>query len=232
MASGPATIARLGGAIHPSLACLPEISSTSSRRSRMDRCPALPSHRRLASTRTSSGRCSTAGAGRAADGRGRALANTAEADRYLVLGRPGYLGGTHELYTDMWSAALGVGRSIRDDAPVARHDWSAMPDEEFAAIFRGLHGGALATGRQLAESERLAGSGHLLNVGRLGRPCHRGLPGLPYSKKRRWRPSQDRRHSPAASWVRQGSPIGSRSLPTTCSSIRRRAPTMSPCFAT
>jgi 2-hydroxy-4-(methylsulfanyl)butanoate S-methyltransferase len=93
------------------------------------------------------------------------FANTPESDRYLVRGRPAYLGGTHELYTDMWSAALGVGRSIRADAPQARHDWSAMPDEELAAIFRGLHGGALATGRQLAESEKLATFRHLLDVG-------------------------------------------------------------------
>ena len=40
-----------------------------------------------------------------------------------------------------------------------------MPDEELAANLRGLQGGALATGRQLAESEKLAGFRHPLDVG-------------------------------------------------------------------
>jgi SAM-dependent methyltransferase len=96
---------------------------------------------------------------------GERFANTAEADHYLVRGRAAYLGGTHELYTDMWTAALDVAQSIRADVPQARHDWEAMPDTELAAIFRGLHGGALATGRQLAASEGLAKFKSLLDVG-------------------------------------------------------------------
>lgn len=96
---------------------------------------------------------------------GERFANTPESHRYLVRGRPGYLGGTHELYTDMWTAALKVGDSIQADAPYARHDWSTMRDDELASIFRGLHGGALATGRLLAGSERLERCTSLLDVG-------------------------------------------------------------------
>ena len=40
-----------------------------------------------------------------------------------------------------------------------------MPDEELAAFFRGLHAGALATGRQLAENYRFERFRNLLDVG-------------------------------------------------------------------
>jgi hypothetical protein len=166
MATGPATIARLGAAIYPSLAMLAgmQLDVFTPLKDGPLPCPSVAHAigvnpeklRPLLYALVQAGLLTVE------DGR---FANTPEADRYLVRGRPAYLRGTHELYTDMWSAALGVGRSIRADAPQARHDWSAMPDEELAAIFRGLHGGALATGRLLAESEKLAGFRHLLDVG-------------------------------------------------------------------
>jgi predicted O-methyltransferase YrrM len=93
------------------------------------------------------------------------FANTPEADVYLVRGRPTYMGSVHELYADLWTAALGAARSVRAGAPQAKHDFAAMPDEELAAFFRGLHAGALATGRQLAESHGFERFRHLLDVG-------------------------------------------------------------------
>ncbi len=93
------------------------------------------------------------------------FANTAEADHYLVRGRPAYMGGAHELYSDLWSAALKAARSIRAGAPQAKHDFAAMLDEELEAFFRGLHAGALATGRQLAEAYGLGRFRNLLDVG-------------------------------------------------------------------
>jgi hypothetical protein len=96
---------------------------------------------------------------------GERFANTPEADEFLVRSKPAYLGGAHELYSDLWSAALSAAQSIRADAPQARHDWSAMSDEEIVPILRGLHGGALATGRQLAASEKFERFRTLLDVG-------------------------------------------------------------------
>jgi hypothetical protein len=93
------------------------------------------------------------------------FANTAEADHFLVRGRPTYLGNNHELYADIWRAALGVAQSIRADAPQSRHDWSTMSDEELMGIFRGLHAGALANGRQLAHGEKLSRFKSLIDVG-------------------------------------------------------------------
>jgi O-methyltransferase domain/Dimerisation domain len=93
------------------------------------------------------------------------FANTPEADFYLVRGRASYMGSAHELYADLWSAALGAARSIRAGAPQAKHDFAAMPDEELAAFFLGLHAGALATSRQLAENYRFERFRTLLDVG-------------------------------------------------------------------
>jgi hypothetical protein len=69
------------------------------------------------------------------------FANTPEGDLYLVCGRSTYLGGAHELYSDLWSAALAAGQSIRAGAPHKKHDFAAMSDAELAAFFRGLHPG-------------------------------------------------------------------------------------------
>jgi hypothetical protein len=93
------------------------------------------------------------------------FANTPEADVYLVRERPAYLGSAHELYADLWSAALGAARSIRAGTPKAKHDFTAMAHEELCAFFRGLHPGALATGRQLAESHGFERFRSLLDVG-------------------------------------------------------------------
>ncbi len=97
-----------------------------------------------------------------ADGR---FANTAEADHYLVKGRPAYLGGSHELLSDIWQAVLQTAETVRSGRPQARHAFDAMPEAELHAFLRGLHGGALAAGRQVAETLDLARRRHLLDVG-------------------------------------------------------------------
>lgn len=93
------------------------------------------------------------------------FSNTPESDAYLVKGRPTYMGSAHEFYTDMWSVALGVAKSIRAGAAHARHDFGAMSDDELGAFFRGLHAGAMATGRQLATNYNFDRFKSLLDVG-------------------------------------------------------------------
>ena len=56
----------------------------------------------------------TAGLLTVEDGR---FANTAEADCYLVQGRPGYLGGLHGFYKKLWQATLNTAASIRTGQP-------------------------------------------------------------------------------------------------------------------
>ncbi len=93
------------------------------------------------------------------------FANTPESDLYLVRGRATYLGSAHELYSDLWRAALASAESIRSGAPQAKHDFSAMSHDDLAAFFRGLHAGALATGRQLVTSYEFGRFHRLLDVG-------------------------------------------------------------------
>lgn len=93
------------------------------------------------------------------------FANTPEADLYLVRGRATYMGSAHELYSDLWGAALTAAQSIRAGAPQRKHDFAAMSDDELAAFFRGLHAGALATGRQLATTFDFERFRNLLDVG-------------------------------------------------------------------
>ena len=93
------------------------------------------------------------------------FANTPEAEVYLVRGRDMYLGSAHELYSDLWGAALAAGQSIRAGRPLVKHDFTAMSDEELGGFFRGLHAGALATGGQLVTTYDFGPLRNLLDVG-------------------------------------------------------------------
>jgi hypothetical protein len=63
------------------------------------------------------------------------FSNTQEAHVYLVRGRSTYLGNAHELYSDLWSATLQAGRSIRANAPQVKHDFELMSDKESLPSF-------------------------------------------------------------------------------------------------
>lgn len=96
---------------------------------------------------------------------GERFLNGEEAAYYLVKGRPGYIGGIHELYADMYRAVLSTAESIREDRPVAEHDFGRMTDEALAAFFRGLHGLGVVQGRQLAKQHEFDRFGALADVG-------------------------------------------------------------------
>lgn len=92
------------------------------------------------------------------------FANTAEADHYLVRGRPGYLGEMHELLSMLYSATLLTSESIRTGIPQAKVDFATLSETERHAFFRGAHPGALAAGQQLAVTERFSRFRHLLDA--------------------------------------------------------------------
>lgn len=77
------------------------------------------------------------------------FANTPEAAAFLVRGRPGYLGGVHELLSQLWHADLQTANSIRSGHPAALHDFTAATDDEMAAMLRGMHAGAAMGGKEL-----------------------------------------------------------------------------------
>jgi len=93
------------------------------------------------------------------------FANTPESDQYLVKDSQNYLGGSHELLSDLWNAVLQTEETIRTGKPQALHDYNTMSDEALRALLRGLHGGTAALGRILVESLNLSRYRHLVDVG-------------------------------------------------------------------
>lgn len=77
------------------------------------------------------------------------FANTPEAATFLIKGRTGYLGGVHELLSQLWHADLQTAQSIWTGKPAALHDFSAASDEEMAGMLRGMHAGAIGGRREL-----------------------------------------------------------------------------------
>lgn len=71
------------------------------------------------------------------------FANSPEAARFLVKGLPGYIGGMHELLSQLWHADMLTAKSIRSGHPAALHDYAAVSDEEMAAMLRGMHPSAV-----------------------------------------------------------------------------------------
>lgn len=99
------------------------------------------------------------------------FSNTAEADQYLVRGRPSYAGGIHEIWRQRWQAEMRTADSVRTGVAQAKMDWSTMSDDDLMAFFRGGAGTVTRGGRLTAERYDLSqcrrlgdiggGSGHL-----------------------------------------------------------------------
>jgi hypothetical protein len=95
------------------------------------------------------------------DGR---FANTAEADYYLVRGRPAYAGLAVAHSADRWTRHLKTADSIRTGVPQGKLDFANMPDPELTTFYDKEHPDAVATGRLLAGSFDLCRFEHLLDV--------------------------------------------------------------------
>jgi len=105
------------------------------------------------------------------------FANTAEADYYLVRGRPDYRGNGHNFYSDIWSAALQIGESIRTGKPQAEHDYATMSEDELEEFMDGMYsldGGTwFARNYDFSPCRRVVGVGGGSGGGRSAwpRPC-------------------------------------------------------------
>lgn len=95
------------------------------------------------------------------DGR---FANTAEADHYLVRGRPAYAGLQVARMADRWTRHLKTADSIRTGVPQGKVDFASMPESELTPFYNKEHPDAVATGRWLAEDFDLCRFGTLLDV--------------------------------------------------------------------
>lgn len=95
----------------------------------------------------------------------RRFAVTPEAERFLVRGSKDYLGSNHEVYSDLWSAALRTADTVRAGAPQAKHDFAAMSPDALRSFFRGLDAAARASARKLRRDFDFSRYRRLLDVG-------------------------------------------------------------------
>ena len=93
------------------------------------------------------------------------FANTPEAAAFLVKGRAGYLGGVHELLSQLWHADLLTAQSIRTGKPASLHDFNAASGEEMAAMLRGMHAASVAAGRELLRRFDFSGCRSVIDIG-------------------------------------------------------------------
>jgi SAM-dependent methyltransferase len=93
------------------------------------------------------------------------FANGAETAAFLVKGPPGYLGGIHELLSQLWHADLATAASIRSGRPAALHDFTASSDEDMAAMLRGMHPSAVAAAGELMQRFDFAAYRSIIDVG-------------------------------------------------------------------
>jgi hypothetical protein len=96
---------------------------------------------------------------------GEQFANAPEAQQFLVRGKPTYLGGRHENFSDIWQALLHTADSIRTGTPQAKKDFATTSPDAQMPFFRGLHPATVATGRELASREDFSASHTLVDVG-------------------------------------------------------------------
>jgi hypothetical protein len=92
------------------------------------------------------------------------FANTAEADRYLISGKPGYMGGLSSLYRELWDAGMQTAATFREGRPMAKHDYAAMDAAALGEFYAGTHPGALGAARQLAARVDISGCRRLLDA--------------------------------------------------------------------
>ena len=78
------------------------------------------------------------------------FANTPEAQQFLVKGKPTYLGGRHENFSEVWEALLHTAETIRTGMPQCKKDFATLSPDAQLPFFRGLHPRTLAAGRDLA----------------------------------------------------------------------------------
>ena len=90
--------------------------------------------------------------------------NTAEADHYLVQGRPHYIGNKIAYYAERWAADLKTAESVRTGVPQGKLDFTSMSESQLTAFYGAWYAAALAAGRQLAQTHDLCRFGSLLDV--------------------------------------------------------------------
>jgi SAM-dependent methyltransferase len=93
------------------------------------------------------------------------FSNTPEAAHFLVRGQPAYLGDTYAGRLMRWRATLHTAETIRTGVPQAKVDYAAMPPDQLAAHYRGIHAEAVTAARTLMARHDFSSARHLVDVG-------------------------------------------------------------------
>jgi SAM-dependent methyltransferase len=96
---------------------------------------------------------------------GDAFANSAEADAFLVAGKPRYRGSQHKLTAHLWETDLKTAQSIRAGRPTASHDFSAATDGELLKLFEELHPGTIETAQDLLQTFDFGTARMVIDIG-------------------------------------------------------------------
>jgi hypothetical protein len=96
---------------------------------------------------------------------GKRFSNSPEANRYLVRGKPDYIGMRHHAYRRRWESVLRVGDAVRTGTPHRPMDYAGMSSELREAFYRGTFTECLAAGRELGARLDLSRCRHLVDVG-------------------------------------------------------------------
>ncbi len=91
--------------------------------------------------------------------------NSPEANRFLVRGRPEYIGMRHHAYRRRWNSVLRVAETIRTGVPQRGMDYARMPTDVRESFYWGTFTECLAAGRELAKSQDFSGFRSLVDVG-------------------------------------------------------------------
>ena len=91
--------------------------------------------------------------------------NSPEANRFLVRGKPDYIGMRHHACRRRWNSVLCVAETIRTGVPQRGMDYARMPADVRGSFYRGTFTECLAAGRELAKSQDFSGFRNLVDVG-------------------------------------------------------------------
>jgi len=93
------------------------------------------------------------------------FSNTSEADKFLVRGRPDYIGGLSGFYNMLYHTNLNTAESIRTGKPQAKIDYHALPEEELLSFFQKQVHSSLRSGKDIAEKLDFSKFDRLLDAG-------------------------------------------------------------------
>jgi len=97
--------------------------------------------------------------------RGDGFGNSAEAEAFLVEGKPRYRGSQHKLTAHLWETDLKTAQSIRSGRPAASHDFSKASDGDLLNLFEELHPGTIETGQDLLQAFDFSAARAVIDIG-------------------------------------------------------------------